>query len=316
MVSCKVITSDSVVWNKIEVIAKLTEAAITNEQITLDLIGEGPDFHELDIFHFILGLRKQYNYDLKNITVITRNTVEQTSTSIKKVISFPYTFVQSTQHSLQGKSTQKNLTHTFGIFIGRSNLHRLDLSAYLYNKYRDKTMQTFHYDKNSDYHKSNLGLDNLISTGVSAAEVGTFVDSCPIKLDHVTYPILLDQHCEIWPHYQSFFVEIVCETFYSGHTFFPTEKTWRSIALGTPFIVQGPQYFLRKLHDMGFKTFEHWWDEGYSVDPPDYQCLGIKNVIDYLGTRNNNELAQMYQEMQPILEHNKNLFFSLTEDNI
>ena len=304
------------VWNKTEVIAKLTEAAIINEQITLDLIGEGPDFHELDIFNFVLGLRKEYNYDLKNITVLTRNTAEQTSTSIKKVIRFPYTFVQSTQNSLHGKSTQKNLTHTFGIFIGRSNLHRLNLSAYLFNKHRDKTIQTFHYDKNSDYHKANLGLDNLISTGVSAAEVGTFIDSCPIKLDHVTYPILLDQHCEIWPHYKSFFVEIICETFYSGHTFFPTEKTWRSIALGTPFIVQGPQYFLRNLHNMGFKTFEHWWDEGYSVDPPDYQCLGIKNVIDYLSTRSNHELAQMYQEMQRTLEHNKNLFFSLTEDNI
>ena len=39
----------------------------------------------------------------------------------------------------------------------------------------------------------------------------------------------------------------------------------------TPFIVQGSQWFLHRLRDMGFQTFDRWWDEGYSEDPANHQ---------------------------------------------
>jgi hypothetical protein len=312
-----VITSDNEVWNEQQVIADIVEAAVTNQPITLDLIAEGPDFHELDIVDFILDLPNKYHYDLQNITVKTCNAVESSTSGINMQVSFPYHFVLSTQRSLQEIAINKNFSNTFGMFIGRSNQHRLDLSAYLFTTQKNKTLQTFHYDKNNDYHRANLGLDKLVASGLPASSVSSFIDACPILADDKpTYPILMDQHCNLSHHYNSFFVEIVCETFFSGNTFFPTEKTWRSIALGTPFIVQGPQYFLHRLRGMGFKTFENWWDEGYAEDPANHQCFEIKRVIDYLGEKTHDEIDKMYQEMRPVLEHNRNLFFSLTEDSV
>lgn len=297
--------------------ADLVQAAVTKQPITLDLIREGPDFHELDIFEFVLDLPNKYQYDLKNVSVRTWNAVESTTSGINMQVKFPFHFILSTQESLHDKAVNKTLAHTFGMFIGRSNQHRLDLSAYLYTKQKENTLQTFHYDKNNHYHRANLGLDELVASGLPASSVSGFIDACPIFADdRPTYPILMDQHCNIWQHYNKFFVEIVCETFFSGNTFFPTEKTWRSIALGTPFIVQGPQYFLHRLHDMGFETFENWWDEGYTEDPAEHQCFEIKQVIDYLGKKTKHEINKMYQEMIPVLEHNKNLFFSLTRDSV
>ena len=107
-------------------------------------------------------------------------------------------------------------------------------------------------------------------------------------------------------------VEIVCETCYNGNTFFPTEKTWRPILLETPFIVQGPQWYLHRLRDLGFQTFDRWWDEGYTEDPANWQNTEIKKVIDSIGKLTIEQLQEMYTEMKPVLAHNKKRFMELT----
>ena len=85
--------------------------------------------------------------------------------------------------------------------------------------------------------------------------------------------------------------------------------------LQTPFIVQGPQKFLHRLHNMGFKTFDSWWDEGYQLDTPDYQLEVIKEVILDISTKSITDLSTMYKEMQPVLEHNKQRLLELTKDD-
>ena len=58
-------------------------------------------------------------------------------------------------------------------------------------------------------------------------------------------------------------MDIVVETYVSGQSFFPTEKTLRPIIAQTPFIVMGPKGYLANLRRMGFMTFGQWWDESY-----------------------------------------------------
>ena len=82
--------------------------------------------------------------------------------------------------------------------------------------------------------------------------------------------------------------------------------------LETPFIVQGPQWYLHRLRDMGFQTFDRWWDEGYSEDPADYQPTEIVKVIDFLAKKDISELNSMYKEMKPVLAHNRKRFIELT----
>jgi hypothetical protein len=106
-------------------------------------------------------------------------------------------------------------------------------------------------------------------------------------------------------------LEIVCETYYTGQTFFVTEKTWRPIMMKTPFLIQGPINFIKNLQRLGFKTFDRWWNEGYSEDPAEWQSTEIKKVIDWLATKNIAELETIYQEMQPTLEHNYNRLMEL-----
>ena len=76
----------------------------------------------------------------------------------------------------------------------------------------------------------------------------------------------------------------------------------------TPFILQGPSFFLKRLRDIGFKTFSNWWDESYDEDPYDYKLTAILRIINEINCL---DMQQVYKEMRPILDHNHELFQKL-----
>jgi hypothetical protein len=121
-----------------------------------------------------------------------------------------------------------------------------------------------------------------------------------------------DKVYDILDYYDSIFVDIVNQTYFTGNTFFLDDKFWRSVVTKTPFIVQGPQHFLSNLKQLGFKTFDHWWDEGYSEDPPDYQLQEIIKVVDTIAQWDTDKLRTTYNEMKPVLDHNYTTFMNLT----
>lgn len=287
-----------------------------NETVTLYLNNEGPDIDSIGLTKIIAESAEQFNYDLSRLTVLTSNPVDATGLVNLKCVIYPH-FINNTKDKTQW--VDKTVTQTFGCFVGRSNLHRLYLSSYLWNHYKDKTVQTFHYDRLNDFHQDNLGLDKLITHygTEELSSIANFLNQTPLLgNDTVDYPILMPQHCNLLNFYKDFLVEIVCETYYSGTTFFPTEKIWRPIATGTPFIVQGPSEFLSRLHQLGFKTFGEYWDESYTQDPADYQPHAIRTIIDQLGKLSTVELHAMYESMLPILKHNYNRFQELTVQDI
>ena len=86
-------------------------------------------------------------------------------------------------------------------------------------------------------------------------------------------------------------------------------------AVKNTVIIQGPQYFLRNLKKLGFKTFDQWWDEGYDEDPVDHRLIEIKKVIKDLSTQTPEQLSSMYESMQATLEHNHQLCLNLKLDD-
>jgi hypothetical protein len=59
-------------------------------------------------------------------------------------------------------------------------------------------------------------------------------------------------------------VNIISETMLYPNLIHLTEKTWKAIYLGIPFVIYAPsRYYLKTLRDMGFKTFNSVIDESY-----------------------------------------------------
>ena len=298
----RVITTDQKIWNLASVVQDLCYAMSRKEYIELNMINEGPDIRELGLEQIVLDCARQFDYDLSMLRVTEHDNMIM-DTVLNNEYWAPMQFVRNVQGQLNQLPTRpKQIVKHFGMFIGRSNAPRLDLSAYLHTNYRDKSIQTFHYNPNSDFHRENLGLDGIALSDLPM--ISKFLLDAPLTLDEVTYPILMDQNLRISDQYPNFFVEICCETYFSGKTFFPTEKTWRAIANRTPFIIQGPQNYLAHLKELGFQTFSRWWSEGYDEDPSSWQVQEIKQVIDQLASRSIDELDKMYADMTEVLEHN------------
>ena len=316
-----VITSDSKVWNIEEVYSKITEAMVTDQDIKIDLNNEGPDISATVLEKYIMYCANIYNYDTKRISIKTANQVQKHNIFFIKKTA-PFNLVINARDYAYNYT--KDVKKHFGIFIGRSNGPRLDLASYIYNAFHNESYVTYHYSLSSEYHRNNIGLEELVTdfNQIDISVPARFLKQCPI-VDSTIEPVaqsdlnpaqqlLENDHDTFLTRYCNFLVEIVCETCYNGNTFFPTEKTWRPIILETPFIVQGPQWYLHRLRDMGFQTFSRWWDEGYSEDPADYQPTEIVKVIDFLAKKDISELNDMYKEMKPVLTHNRKRFMELT----
>jgi hypothetical protein len=154
-----------------------------------------------------------------------------------------------------------------------------------------------------------------------------FLTNCPIVDKKITIDTSISQNAaeqllsndqqDFLKLYQTFFVEMVCETCFSGNVFFPSEKIWRPMLLRTPFIVQGPKDFLKNLKKLGFITFDRWWSESYNEDWPGIESLErITHVLDYIGSLDTKQLQSLYEEMLPVLEHNYHVVQSLKSDNV
>ena len=95
---------------------------------------------------------------------------------------------------------------------------------------------------------------------------------------------------------------------------FFTEKTGKSLNMGVPFILVSGSGSLAKLKDLGFKTFDKWWDESYDDCEDDYERLmKIVVIIRRINKTPIEQLRQIYKEMKPVLVHNMKLYDKFTD---
>jgi hypothetical protein len=102
---------------------------------------------------------------------------------------------------------------------------------------------------------------------------------------------------------------LVTETVATGRRHHLTEKTFKPIALGMPFVIVGTQGSLRYLRSYGFKTFGDLWDESYDDEPDD--SLRIEKIAQVLKLLDGLEehRQDIFDSAQEIVEHNWNHFY-------
>lgn len=313
---------DGKIWNIENHVVDMVKEIVETKSLTIDLNSEGPCAKELGLYKVLDHVCYQFNHDKKHVTIKTCNQLE--SHDHYKIIRQTPLYIKSAQTFAQqnifpDKTFDSNFKH-FGMFIGRSNWLRLYLASYLNTNYKNQTQMSFHYDPRNDFHLDHLGVDDLVNFFPQMIEKLRPLDliaQCPIVNEEVdSYPILTPAHFNIGKIYHNFFVEIVCETYCQGRTFYPTEKIWRPIIMRTPFIVQGPQDYIENLHKIGFKTFDQWWNESHSQDIYSYQPIAICEIVDRLSRLTVAELEGLYIDMKDVLDHNYNVMMELTDSKI
>lgn len=181
-----------------------------------------------------------------------------------------------------------------------------DVLLSLNNKYSNVKLTTsralpiekfnFSIKKQIEENINKLDFNQLVIDG----NVSTLSENNPIEIDHT------DQTKSV--HWiQCSFVNLITETRYATPTLNITEKTIKPIVVFRPFIMLGPPNTLQFIRDLGFKTFDEFWNEEYDyIQDHTDRFEAVYGLIKSLLSKSNNELEEMLVAMRPVLEHNKN----------
>jgi hypothetical protein len=88
-----------------------------------------------------------------------------------------------------------------------------------------------------------------------------------------------------------------------------TEKTFKPIALGMPFIMVGTQGSLEYLRSYGFRTFGDIWDESYDLANDDVRIERIAELLKSLDQLSQSAKQDLFEQCHQVIEHNWNHFY-------
>jgi hypothetical protein len=180
------------------------------------------------------------------------------------------------------------------------------------NNLFDRGITSYHnLSKNTSDLARSYGRDDLVDAG---AKIDALL---PLHLEydletHNPVDKLTDDH-----HRQTF-LSLVTETltedevkFRGGYVgadspVFFSEKTWKPISIGQPFIMVSTKGHLAKLKEMGYQTFDRWWSEDYdTIGNTHIKLKKIMDVLNMLSKLRVDELKAMRDQMQHVLIHNQ-----------
>ena len=146
---------------------------------------------------------------------------------------------------------------------------------------------------------------------VSDPDIGEYAqklfDMCPITIDRENASDDITLYMNL-NDYERTFISVVTETLYEDGTLFNSEKIWKPIIMGHPFIILGNRSHLKWLKDQGFKTFDKWIDESYDQEyRMEDRSKKIVSELKRLSELPIEELKVIREEMKPICRFNKDL---------
>jgi hypothetical protein len=103
---------------------------------------------------------------------------------------------------------------------------------------------------------------------------------------------------------------LVTETVASGRRLHITEKTFKPIAMGMPFVIVGTKGSLKYLRDYGFKTFEGIWDESYDDADDEKRIQRISSLLRSLHELPTSAKQDLFEKCIPVIKHNWNHFYN------
>jgi hypothetical protein len=102
------------------------------------------------------------------------------------------------------------------------------------------------------------------------------------------------------------FLDIAAETVFDYPYPYLSEKTFRSLWQLQPFVIVGAANSLTYLKNIGFKTFDAWWDESYDqLQDPIARLKACFGIIDTVSKWSLSQCQDVYNQMLHVLEHNR-----------
>lgn len=220
-------------------------------------------------------------------------------------INFPLLVVQAVS-KIQSEFTLESSPVLFGALFGRCSYPRTILAHYLETNHSKRSYVTFlteiwnlenHIVGFEDHYTEILEwARNRVNPDASAdAQDG---------LGTLNFPAQIYSWPQVWGKY---FIEIIVETDYTNPYIF-TEKTWKCLASGKPFIIMAGKGSCKNLQDAGFKTYSPYINEDYDLATNPWERLElVKKEIDRLANLDQSQQQELIHNINKIAKHNINV---------
>jgi hypothetical protein len=148
-------------------------------------------------------------------------------------------------------------------------------------------------------------------------DIAEFLNAGPYTCDAKTASQHNDHHEIETAHHTESYCNIVLETHFdadqSGGAFL-TEKTFKAIKHGQPFVIVGCARSLAALRKLGYRTFDHAIDNSYDTVADNTQrWTAVKAAITKLKSQ---DLHAWFESCRSDIEHNQQLFCNTKADRL
>jgi len=164
------------------------------------------------------------------------------------------------------------------------------------NKFHEITAQPFDREFIESKYRN---IQNFLAAGPFKAD----------RLDDIDHNSFENLHKE---HYENSYCNFAIETHFEledkcGTSL--TEKILKPICHNQFFIVVGPPHTLKKLKELGYKTFNRLIDESYdTIEDSEKRLETVIELCTKIATMNHKELHELYTNLKPEIIHNSNFF--------
>lgn len=116
--------------------------------------------------------------------------------------------------------------------------------------------------------------------------------------------------CNVDDHFKKSFLYVITETVFDYPHQFITEKIFKAFINRRPFVIVGPTGTIKKLNELGFKTFSPFIDESYdNLSDPNERLLAIVNIVSKFCEYSTKELQKLALNMSDVIEYNYQYYF-------
>lgn len=306
-------------WLNPEYVTQELAQSNVKDPVILSINTEGPSLEALGVFevvrrHCLERGREPGTVYLSNWC----NDVEETSYKRTNRHSFSHFFWYSRRYWIDS-ITESTREHLFGFFVGRRTVPRTVMMYQLWNDLPGRCLFSLMinpYVNNRQAHNLEKIEDWLPASEHDAYKA--WWGNPPVEsLDGSS---IIDQynqdknpHKQLLEHYPRFEIELCCESYARGASYFVTEKTVRPIVALKPALIHAPIGFLKNLHRQGFRTWNECWDESYDLLEGPARWQSIRKVMNTIASLDDTSLADILKKARAVCEHNKTTLTELIE---
>jgi hypothetical protein len=276
--------------------------------------GEPDDPHVID--RRLRELCEAHDIDRESIFFISGNTIADSIDGMAYVCESEYLFeIQNTtvvpNPTIFDRKTKK--------YTCLNRVHKQYRKEFVYNLWRNSLTEDAYVSYGNVINKDTRE-DFSITNGRFLFYLGhernmdfvqpNFESVLPLSADNLNTDNHNDHSLSVDYLFTDSYWNVVMETYLDATDgVFLTEKTFKPIKYGQPFVILGTPGSLELLKEQGYKTFNPWLDESYDQEQDVRQrWLAVWDNVKQISTMTLEELHKWHIEMTSTILHNQAWF--------